>query len=246
MKRKIPNISNMKDGISIEYFQKVHSKRKDSFWFDGQVASVSNGTISVSIEATGHKAVSFSESGKSYTNEAAVKQARRRKLYDQDIESLYERFQNANWFNLVVIDGDQTTSLERVISDLDDALAEARSFLCEIHKEFSFEEYFTLYHSRPTRNKADLERIQQMNHAVLSKTRTFIEELEKSEGASATCVQLWPLTPNYKNQGDDVEPGLRDQPIAEFFGKKRLENALRFQFSLLGVNAEKRKVESVA
>lgn len=236
----------MKDGISIEYFHKVHSKRKDSFWFDGQVARVSNGTISVSIEATGHKALSFSESGKSYTNEAAVKQARRRKLYDQDIESLYELFQNANWFNLVVIDGDQTTSLERVISDLDDAIAQANEYLSNLKVDFTFDDYFKLYHKAPTKKKEDLEKIQQMNHAVLSKTRTFIEELEKSEGASATCVQLWPLTPNYKNQGDDVEPGLRDQPIAEFFGKKRLENALRFQYSLLGVNAKKRKVESVA
>jgi hypothetical protein len=63
--------------VTVKYYKKVEKGRKDSFWFDGQVAVVTKGKHLISLEATGHIDVVFKQDGKSYDNDSTRRYAKK-------------------------------------------------------------------------------------------------------------------------------------------------------------------------
>ena len=118
--------------ITVTTITKRKARRQNSFWYDGQVAIVSDGKREISIEATGHVDITFKENEDSFENGDARKEAKKRKLTDRALKNAY--FSNENWFELFEVtgenvDGDMVKSTGYIESTYDDAIAMAKGIL---------------------------------------------------------------------------------------------------------------------
>lgn len=82
----------------IETIQPMLPRRKDSVFYQGQVAIVSLGDKQVSVETSGEIRVRLDAKGDLYCNDMATKEVKAREYTDRKIKNI--EFSNANWFTL--------------------------------------------------------------------------------------------------------------------------------------------------
>lgn len=63
--------------IKVTQYKKPQPRRKDSFWFDGHVATVKSGKVQINIVATGHIDVCFNPNEPFYDNKDAQRIAKK-------------------------------------------------------------------------------------------------------------------------------------------------------------------------
>lgn len=109
-------------------WKRVHPRRKSSFWYDGQVATVESLDKVISIEATGCKELIFKQGGKVYGGDSSVRRAKRLGWYDKQIRKI--EMNCSNWFTLVDLsDLENPKDMEQVIESFDEALTQAKKLL---------------------------------------------------------------------------------------------------------------------
>lgn len=112
-------------------------RRKDSFWFDGHVATVEKGNVKVEVIATGHIEVMFSENDKGYENKDAVQIALDRGYTDTKLKKLNEHdgWGNNNWFGFEITINDKSYWHDDTSTNFDEAIEIAKSIVNEISAE---------------------------------------------------------------------------------------------------------------
>nr|WP_298657441.1 hypothetical protein [uncultured Flavobacterium sp.] len=117
--------------FKVEIHQKPEPRRKDSFWFDGHVATVTNGKTTVNIVALGRIDVFFNPNESSMTNDDARKEARKRGYTDKKLTNIckHDGFSNSNWFTFEVFIYGEATMNEHTDINFNDAIAYAKSLL---------------------------------------------------------------------------------------------------------------------
>jgi len=92
----------MKDKIHITILQEPMPRRKSSFWFRGEVATLKLGSRTVTIEAQGDIRVMFEPNGNCYNNESATDEAINRGYTDRKLNTLnnHDGWGNNNWFEM--------------------------------------------------------------------------------------------------------------------------------------------------
>ena len=115
----------------IEYHTEIEPRRKDSFWFDGHVATVSNDRVQVNIIATGHVAVCFNVDENNYINNSAREEARARSYTDQKLKNIsrHDGWSNNNWYGFEVVVNGQTYWDDATDVYLPDAINRAKEIL---------------------------------------------------------------------------------------------------------------------
>ena len=114
----------------VKTFVKQEPRRKDSFWFDGEVASVKLGKVLVSVMATGTIRVVFNPDEDMFNDQMATKEARSRGYTDRKLKNLsnHDGWSNNNWFGYIVqIDGEKEYKWnDQTDINLDDAIFAAK------------------------------------------------------------------------------------------------------------------------
>ncbi len=111
-------------------------KRKNSFWFDGHVATVDLGKVQVYIVAEGEVSVSLLSN---IVHKGDVARANAKTLFvdDTHIKDLYDddKFSNSNWFGYkIVIDGGEEINYDSTIASLNSSTNSTDSNLDEAIK----------------------------------------------------------------------------------------------------------------
>lgn len=114
--------------LEVENMLIIDPLRKNSFWYDGQVALVYDGKRNLSIEATGAISAYFG-SDDLHTGYEAVSKAKKLGYTDNDIAimSKNDQFSDCNWFT--IYDQDTKEFLETVDSNYDDAVITAKRII---------------------------------------------------------------------------------------------------------------------
>lgn len=126
-----------KNSLKIKIHQKPEPRRKDSFWFDGHVATITDGEITIDVMAQGHIDVCFNPNEKSFSNNDARKEAINRGYTDKKLKNLnrHDGWGNNNWFDfLVTVKGKENEprwSGENVIN-FDDIISTAKNILEDV------------------------------------------------------------------------------------------------------------------
>jgi hypothetical protein len=113
----------------------VDKKRKDSFWYRGQVAYIYTDHGKYSLEAVGDIKVMFEPDDNWYINDNAITEALQRNLFDKDLIKLSEHdgWGNNNWFEVVFIkDGKiDTSGTDDVCYEYDEAMEMLKTYVEE-------------------------------------------------------------------------------------------------------------------
>lgn len=128
----------MKSKIKVKIHVKPEPQRKDSFWFDGHVATVTDGKTTVNIIAQGHVDVIFNANETAMSNAHARKEARSRGYTDRKLGGLskHDGWNNNNWFAFEVITPGKEMYLDEATNvNLDDAIKESKGIIKEINGE---------------------------------------------------------------------------------------------------------------
>lgn len=135
---------NQKFKITVEFHQSVEKRRKSSFWFDGYVATVTDGITTLNIMAVGMLHGSLDMNSDVLDRNKLVKEAKKRGYSDKKINELgkNDMFSNFNWFNLEVVKGNEFESLEKTIDNLDDAISEAKAYINKQKEENKLQKFF--------------------------------------------------------------------------------------------------------
>ena len=115
--------------LTTKHIVPVDHKRRDSFWYNKQVATVSNGKRTLSIEATGAVAVQFDVNKPIYYNDDARLVALDRGYTDRKLNNLskHDGWHNNNWFALYDMGKDEY--LNDTFTDYYDAIKAAEDIL---------------------------------------------------------------------------------------------------------------------
>ncbi len=119
----------------IEIYKTPEPKRKDSFWFDGHVATVTDGKTTVNVIAQGHVCVYFKPNEKTaYSNDTARKEARSRGYTDKKLKNLnrHDGWLNNNWFCFEIINENKNLLDENTEIDFDEAIKYARELVINL------------------------------------------------------------------------------------------------------------------
>lgn len=121
----------MANKIKTEIHQKPEPRRKDSFWFDGHIATVTDGKTTVNVIATGHVDVCFNPNESNVDNDHARKEARSRGYTDVKLKNLnkHDGWSNNNWFGFEVIKDGKTTWDDYTDIKFDDAIGYAKDLV---------------------------------------------------------------------------------------------------------------------
>ncbi len=123
----------MKSKFKVKIYKKPQPRRKDSFWFDGHVATVKLADVSVDIMATGHIDIIFNEDEPSYENTDARKVARKRGYTDKKLDNVHGGWLNNNWFGFIInLPGDTDSTLrwdDATAINFDDAISMAKQII---------------------------------------------------------------------------------------------------------------------
>lgn len=94
--------------MKIEFIKRAQKQRKDSFWYDGTVAIVTD-KRTIHIIAQGEINVVFNENEDWYSGKQAVKEARKRNYTDRKLNNLvaHDGWGNNNWFAFWWEEGDK-------------------------------------------------------------------------------------------------------------------------------------------
>jgi len=124
----------MKAKIKVKIYKKPEPRRKDSFWFDGHVATVTDGKTTVNIVATGHVDVCFNPNETNYDNDSARKEARKRGYTDRKINNLYNHdgVRNSNWYSFELISQGSTKWDSYTDVELDGAINYAKDLVTKL------------------------------------------------------------------------------------------------------------------
>lgn len=119
--------------FKIDYIIPPEKRRKDSFWYDGQVATISYKGRTISIEATGHIDASYRE------NDISPKSARMFGFTDRRLKFFH--WSNNNWFTLYEQKGDEFEWIaDSVAYTYDEAIRLAKYYIqhlagCDLPKK---------------------------------------------------------------------------------------------------------------
>lgn len=93
-----------KNSPKVKIHQKPKLRRKNSFWFDGHVATVTDDEITIDVMATGHINVCFNPNEKYFKDKQARKEAIKRGYTDKKINNImpHDGWGNNNWFDFLV------------------------------------------------------------------------------------------------------------------------------------------------
>lgn len=121
----------MANKIKVEIHQKPEPRRKDSFWFDGHVATVTDGKTTINVVATGHVDVCFNRNESNMSNDYARKEARSRGYTDKKLKNLsnHDGWSNNNWFGFEVVKDGKTTWDEYTDVNFNDAIGYAKDLV---------------------------------------------------------------------------------------------------------------------
>lgn len=128
-------MSKVNKQIEIKIHQAPEFKRKDSFWFDGHVATITDGKNTINIIATGHICVFFEPDGDSYKNDEARKFARSKGYTDIKLNILFKHdgWSNNNWFAFEVIKEGKTPVWDEATEiSFDNAIETAKNIIKEL------------------------------------------------------------------------------------------------------------------
>jgi len=117
---------------------KIQPRRKNSFWFDGHVATVTDGKTTVNVISQGHVDVVFNVNEDSMCNEHARKEARSRGYTDRKLSNLskHDGWSNNNWFAFEVErEGHKPYWDEATDIGFDDAIQTAKEIIKEINEK---------------------------------------------------------------------------------------------------------------
>jgi hypothetical protein len=112
---------------------KLADNRQDSFWYDGQVATITDGKNTISIEAQGEIRVQLGEDDNYMLDgKEARKEALKRKMLDVDLNLLnaFDGWQNNNWFAFYWIENDEYKT--DISYEYDNAIETAKNILEEL------------------------------------------------------------------------------------------------------------------
>ena len=105
---------------------KIAENKQESFWYEGQIATIETDHGVYSLEACGDIRLDFGEPDDVYKNWSAVEHANDLGLTDNDLELLRDRdaFGNNNWFEVVCIreNGEVDSCIGDVDYTYDDAI----------------------------------------------------------------------------------------------------------------------------
>lgn len=95
--------------MKVYIHQEPERKRKDSFWFDGHVATVENNNTTVKVIAMGEINVCFNPNERIFKNDEARQEAICRGYTDIKLFHLskHDGWQNNNWFAFEVLKDDK-------------------------------------------------------------------------------------------------------------------------------------------
>jgi hypothetical protein len=113
---------------------KLADNKQDSFWYDGQIATVTDGVNTISIEAMGEIRVQLGEDdGYMLGNNDARKEAEKRGMKDVDLNLLnaFDGWGNNNWFAFYWVEKDEY--LTDVSYEYDSAIHTAKEILKEVY-----------------------------------------------------------------------------------------------------------------
>lgn len=121
----------MKHKIKVEIHQEPELRRKDSFWFAGHVATITNGKKTVNVCAIGHVQVCFNPNESNFYNHDARKEARSRGYTDVKLKNIsnHDGWGNNNWFAFEVIKDGKTTWDDHTDIKFDDAIGYAKDLV---------------------------------------------------------------------------------------------------------------------
>jgi hypothetical protein len=118
--------------IKVKFHKKVEKGRKDSFWFEGLVATVSCKGIEVYIRTSANQPrVVFKQNEKEFSGNAARRKARELGYTDRKINLLAEKemFNSSNSFKIHLGENDNTYNYRMGYADLDMAIKEAKRII---------------------------------------------------------------------------------------------------------------------
>ena len=112
-------------------YQTPETRRKDSFWFDGHVATISNKKAKVNIIATGAIQVSFAPNEDYLRDGHAVKEARSMGYTDRKLRNIskHDGWSNNNWFAFEIVRDGKATWSPDTETKFDDAIRTAKQIL---------------------------------------------------------------------------------------------------------------------
>lgn len=125
----------MKANIKVKLHKKIEPRKKNSFWFDGHVATVTDGKNSINIISMGHVCVSFEPNGDLYKNDDARKVAKKRGYTDIKLNNLskHDGWSNNNWFSFEVVkEGKLPVWNDLTEINIDDAIEIAKDALVNL------------------------------------------------------------------------------------------------------------------
>ena len=120
--------------IKVTQYKKPQPRRKDSFWFDGHVATVKSGKVQINIVATGHIDVCFNPNEPFYDNKDAQRIAKKRGYTDKKLSMLsrHDGWGNNNWFGFEVIqNGGESFWMDETETNFDYAIKMAKEMVSE-------------------------------------------------------------------------------------------------------------------
>jgi len=120
--------------IELTIYQHPNPRRKDSFWFDGHVATVTKGRTSVHIIAEGEIRIAFNVDEDMYRNDSAREEAKARKYTDVKLKNIskHDGWGNNNWFAFEIEKGGEKVFYDTATdTNFDDAIITAKRILEE-------------------------------------------------------------------------------------------------------------------
>lgn len=127
----------MKNKVKVNIYVKPEKGRKDSFWFDGHVASVTDGETTIDIVSSGEIGVTFNPDEDLFKNKKAVKEAKKRGYTDRKLNNImnsHDGWSNNNWFGYIIEKKGQRKSdninwADSTDINFDDAIKRAKNLL---------------------------------------------------------------------------------------------------------------------
>lgn len=124
--------------IKLEIHQKLEPRRKNSFWFDGHVATITDGEIRIDVMAQGEINIIFNPNEDTFKNNSARKEASSRGYTDKKLKNIYNHdgWGNNNWFDFLVTEKEKEPRWASVnVINFDDILPTAKDILESVHNK---------------------------------------------------------------------------------------------------------------
>jgi hypothetical protein len=119
--------------LTVDIIQPMIARnKKDSFWYDGEIAQVSFKARHLSVVASGEIRVEFPNDDRLYNNQQAVERATELKYTDKDLANDDKIvFVNNNWFDIEKSSGDNIEGTDVIAGEYDEAIQAAKDLITD-------------------------------------------------------------------------------------------------------------------